>query len=220
LVNDQGFGVSAPRTDNGRWELMPEVIRERFDMPQSANAQIVKRVKKLSEIGEALRRGEVFPITRLTIIKTLCAEPEAGPAFALFLAQKIQKKMRQEKCPKKFRELVDQAIMELKPYLADPTEEREARLSSLCRKMESEQDEYKNMGWNWVRMLKSCNLFVVEACLRLALRRSEAPYWAYHAARNYAMSYDARYWSGLIRSSAPMVEEIAGFWRDYYGIKE
>jgi hypothetical protein len=189
-------------------------------MPQLPNAQIIKKVKKLSEIAEALRRGKDFPITRLTTIKSLCAEPEAGAAFALFLAQRIQSKMRRGKHPEKFRELVDRAVKELKPNLTDPTEERQARLSSLCQEMRSEQNEYKKIGWNMVRMLKSTDLFVVETCLRLVVRSYEAPYWAYHAARDYAVRHDARYWSGLIPSSAPMVEEIAEFWRKYYGIKE
>ena len=51
-------------------------------MPQSPNAQIIKKVKKLSEIAEALRQGNKFHVTRLTIIKSLCAEPEAATAFA------------------------------------------------------------------------------------------------------------------------------------------
>ena len=195
-------------------------ILERFDMPQPPNPQIINKIKKLSEIAEALRRGNKFHGTRLTIIKGLCAEPEAATAFALFLAQRIQTKMRQKKYPQQYRELVDRAIKELKPYLADPTEERKARLSSLCREMDSEQGKYKRIGWKLVRMLKSSDLFVVEECLRLVLRRYEAPYWAYHAARDYAVRYDARYWSGLIPLSAPMVEEIAGFWRDYFGIDE
>ncbi len=200
--------------------MVSKVIRERFDMPQSPIPQIVKKVKKLSEIADELRHGKVFPVTRLTIIKSLCAEPEAAPAFALFLVQRIQNKMRQRKYPKKFRELVDRAVKELKSYLADPTEERKARLTSLCREIESEQNEFKKIGWNMVRMLKSSDLFVVEECLRSVLRRCEAPFWAYHSARDYAVRYDARYWSGLIPGSAPMVEEIAGFWREYYGIKD
>jgi hypothetical protein len=69
----------------------------------------------------------------LTIIKSLCAEPEVATAFALFLSLTIQKKMRQKNYPKNLRELVDRAIKELKPNLADPTEERKSRLSSLCR---------------------------------------------------------------------------------------
>jgi hypothetical protein len=188
-------------------------------MPQPPNRQIIKKVKTLSEIAQALRQGKDFAITRLTIIKSLCAEPEAAAAFVLFLAQRIQKKMRQEKCPQRYRELLDRAVNELKPYLDDPTEARKARLSSLCREMEAEQNECKKIGWNLVRMLKSKDLVVVEESLRSVLTSYEAPIWAYQAAKDYAERYDARYGSGLIRSSAPMVEEISGFWRDYYGIK-
>jgi len=188
-------------------------------MPQSANQQIVKKVKKLSEIAEELRQGKDFPVTRLTTIKSLCGEPEAAAAFALFLAQKIQSKMRQEESPERYRELVDRAVKELKPYLTDPTEERKARLSSLCREMEAEQNEYERIGWNIVRMVRSKDLVVVEESLKSVVRGYEAAIWAYHAAKDYAERYDARYPSGLIPSSAPMVEEIAGFWRKYYGIK-
>ena len=69
---------------------------------------------------------------------------------------------------------MDRAVKELKPYVADPTEERKARLSSLCREMEAEQNEYKKIGWNMVRMLKSRDLVVVEECLRSVLRRSRS----------------------------------------------
>ena len=97
-------------------------------MPQSPNAQIVKKVKKLSEVAEELRQGKDFPVTRLTTIKSLCEKPEAAAAFALFLAERIQSKMRQEQSPERYRELVDRAVKELKPYLTDPTEERKERL--------------------------------------------------------------------------------------------
>ena len=127
-------------------------------MPQFPNAQIIKKVKKLSEIAEALRQGNKFHVTRLTVIKSLVAEPEAAAAFALFLARKTQKKMRQKECPERYRELVDRAVYELKPYLTDPTEERKARLALLCREMEAEQNECKKIGWNLVRMLKSMDL--------------------------------------------------------------
>jgi hypothetical protein len=183
-------------------------------MPQSPNAQIIKRVKKLSEIAEALRQGNKFHVTRLTIIKSLCAEPEAAAAFALFLAQKTQKKMQQKKYPQQFRELVDRVITELTPYLADPTEERQARLSSLCKEMKSEQKEYMKSGWSVGRMLKYRDLVLVEECVRSVLSRSEAPFWAYHASKDYVVRFDARYGSGLIPSSAPFVEEITEFWRE------
>jgi hypothetical protein len=195
------------------------VIRERFDMPQPPDPQMVKKVKKLSEIAEELRQGKDFPVTRLTTIKSLCGEPEAAAAFALFLAQKIQSKMRQEESPERYRELVDRAVKELKPYLTDPTQERKERLSSLCREMEAEQNEYKKIGWNMVRIIRSKDLVVVEESLKSIFKGHEAAIWAYQAAKDYAERYDARYPTGLIPSSAPMVEEIAGFWRKYYGIK-
>jgi hypothetical protein len=71
-----------------------------------------------------------------------------------------------------------------------------------------------------VRMLKSRDLVVVEESLKSIVKTHEAGTWAYQAAKDYAERYDSRYGTGLIPSSAPMVEEIAGFWRKYYGIKE
>src|SRR3954468_12105051 len=106
-------------------------MRERFDMPQSASPQIVNKVKKLAEIAEGLHQGKDFPVTRLTTIKSLCGELEAAAAFALFLAQKIQSKMRQEQSSERHRKLVNRAVKELKPYLTDPSEERKERLYSL-----------------------------------------------------------------------------------------
>ena len=186
-------------------------------MPQPPSPQIVKKVKKLSEIAEELRQGKHFPVTRLTTIKSFCEAPEAAAAFALFLAQKIQSKMRQEQSPKRYRELVNRAVRELKSYRTNPTEERREQLSSLCREMEAEQNEYRKIGWVMVRMLKSRDLVVVEESLKSVLKGYEAAIWAYQATKDYAERYDARYPTGLIPSSAPMVEEIAGFWRKYYG---
>ena len=117
-------------------------------MPQPPNPEIVKKVKKLLEIAEELRQGKHFPVTRLTTIKSLCGEPEAAAAFALFLAQRIQSKMREEQGEESYRELVNRAVKELKPYVTNPTEERKDRLYSLCREIEAEQNEFKKIGWN------------------------------------------------------------------------
>ena len=42
--------------------------------------------------------------------------------------------------------------MKLKPYLTDPSVELNVRLSSLCREMEAEHNEYKKIGRFMVRM--------------------------------------------------------------------
>ena len=173
-----------------------------------------KKVKKLDEIAEALRRGEGFTVTRLTTIKGLCKDATAAGAFALFLTRKIQKRMREKKAPERYRQLVNRTVRELKPYLDDPTEERKDRLWSLFREIEKEQDEYKKISWTMVRSVKSFDLIVVEDALKAVLRPDEASFWLYHAARDYTGKTDE-----LVPKSAPMVEEIAGFWRKYHGIK-
>src|SRR5262249_24564172 len=102
--------------------------------------------------------------------------------------------------------------------LKDPTEERRERLRSLLREIEGEQDGYENIRWGMVRNVKSLDLLVVEHAVKAGLRPYETPHWLYQAARDYSQRYNARYGDGLIPDSAPMIEEIAGFWRKYYGI--
>jgi hypothetical protein len=58
------------------------------------------------------------------------------------------------------------------------------------------------------------DLIVVEHALKAVLRPYEASFWLYLAARDYTGKT-----RNLVPSSAPMVEEIARFWRGYFGIK-
>jgi hypothetical protein len=107
----------------------------------------------------------------------------------------------------------------MEPYLNDPSEERRERLRSLLREIEGEQDEYEAIRWGMVRNVKSFDLLVVEHAVKAVLRPSEGPHWLYQAARNYSERYNARYGDGLIPDSAPMVEEIAEFWRKHDDIR-
>ena len=176
--------------------------------------KLLKKVEKLEGIAPALRQNEIVSVTRLTVVKGLCEDPKAAEAFALFLARKIQRRMREKDAPKRYRELVNRAVREMKPYLDEPNEEREERLWSLFREIEAEQDEYENIPFGVVRNIKSFDLVTVEHAVKAGLRPYEASFWLYHAARDYTGKTDR-----LIPKSAPMVEEIAGFWRKYLGIK-
>jgi hypothetical protein len=85
--------------------------RARKDQHRSEeDKKLIKKVEKLEEIAESLRRHEHFSITRLTIVKGLCENPRAAGAFALFLARKIQRRMREKEAPKRYRELVNRAV--------------------------------------------------------------------------------------------------------------
>ncbi|MBV8608302.1 MAG: hypothetical protein JO034_12685 [Singulisphaera sp.] len=183
--------------------------------PRSEDEQkAIKKVERLDKIAEELRQGGHFSVTRLTTLKGLCEDPKAAGAFARFLARKIQERMRQKETPQRYRDLVNRAVREMKPDRDDPAEERKERLSSLFHEIEAEQNEYRHISWGMVRLVKSMDLIVVEHCLRAVLRSYEASFWLYQAARDYTGHTDV-----LVPSSAPRVEEIAGFWRNHLGIQ-
>jgi hypothetical protein len=178
----------------------------------------IKKVEQLEAIAEQLRQGEDFPVTRLTTLKGLCEDPKAAGAFALFLARKIQRRMREKKAPKRYRELVNRAVREMKPYLEQPKDEGKERLWAVWHEMKEEQSEYRPISWRMLRIIKSMDLLVAEKCVESVLRPHEAPHWLYEAARDYAERYDARHFNGLTRKSAPLVDEIATFWRKHLGL--
>jgi hypothetical protein len=189
------------------------------DAAQTVPRPIIEKVRKFAEIAEALRRGEHFEITRLTSIKGLCKESGAARSFALFLAVHARKRAEEKYAAKRVKELMAMAITEMKAYLDNPTRERKERLYPLLREIEQEQNEHKRIKWGVVRIVHSTELLVVEKALRSILRDHEAPAWLYQAARDFAERYDVHYGTGLIPASAPMIQEIADFWRDYFGIR-
>lgn len=188
--------------------------------PRSQETPAAKKVRTLEEIAQQLCQGKDFPVTRLTTLKSLCEDPKAAGAFAVFLTRQVQHKMREKKAKERYRQLANQAVREMKSYLEQPTDERRERLWSLWHEMKEEQNEHKPISWGVLRIIKSMDLLVAEKCLESVLRSHEASYWLYQAARNYAERYDARHPHGLTPKSAPMVEEIAGFWRKHLGIKQ
>ena len=230
--SDGGRGGSArkkplavsPERPKPRKKTPPKATRPKSDDRVKADGTppvpraVVEKVRKFAEIAEALRRGQRFEITRLTSLKGLCKDPRAARSFAMFLAVHARKKALEKKVPERVEQLMARAITEMKSFLDDPNKERKERLYPLLREMEQEQDEYKRISWGMVRIVHSMELVVVEKALKSILREHEAPTWLYQAARDYAERYDSRHGTGLIPSSAPMMQEIADFWRQHHGI--
>jgi hypothetical protein len=216
FMEEQGFiGKHSPKPKTPKRSGKSPRMSKDGAQDRTGGHPASKKVEKLGQIAEALRQGEHFSITRLTTIKGLCEDHKAAGAFALFLTRKIQRRMRQKEVPERYRQLVNRAVREMAPYLNDPTEERRDRLWSLHREIEGEQNEYERISWGMVRNVKSFDLIVVEHALKAVLRPEEAPFWLYDAARDYTGRTDE-----LIAKSAPMVEEFAGFWQKYYGLKK
>jgi len=187
-----------------------------LDRPKTKRLKdlLPKQVRKLDELVEAIRRKEDVQVTRLTVVKKLCENPDAAVAFAVFLARKSQARLRETQGQQRYRELVNRAIREVKLYLDDRTEDRRQALRSLLREIEEEQNEYESIRWTMVRNIKSWDLLTVENALRSILRTAEAPNWLYQATRDHVGS--SMY---LVKESIPKIEEIARFWRRYFKIR-
>ena len=175
---------------------------------------MVKQIRKLDAIVEAIREKERVLVTRLTVVKKLCENPDAAGAFALFLARKAQERLRDKKVKDRYRQLAAHAVKEMKSYLDQPTEEGKWRLLDLLHEMKEEQNEYTPIKWGVVRNIKCWDLLVVEKALQGFMSPEEAKYWLYQAAADHVGSSEF-----LTAKSIPRIEEIARFWRRYYKIK-
>ncbi len=173
-----------------------------------------KQVEKLEGIVEAVRGKEKVEVTRLTVVKKLCENSDAASAFAMFLAQQAQGRLREKQGNEPYFELADRAVKEMKSYLDHPTEDCKKELWSLLLEIQAEQNEYVSIQWSAVRNIKSWDLLIVENTLRAILNREEAPRWLYQAARDYvggSIEFEKR--------SIPQIEDIARFWRQYFKVK-
>jgi len=204
------------RSAKGKVSSKPSTTTEKPDRRKSQLPKdpLSRQIQKLDKIIEAIRRKENVDVIRLTVVKKLCENPDAAGAFTLFLAQKSQGRLREKKGKERYLELANRAIREMKPYLDDPTEDRKWGLLSRLQELVDEQNEHERIKWGAVRKIKSWDLLTGERTLRAVLRREEAPYWLYQAARDHVGS--SMY---LTKESIPKIEEIARFWRRYFKIK-
>src|SRR5215212_12133585 len=62
-----------------------------YPMVQKPPRAVLSRVRKLAQIARDLSEGANFSITRLTILKSLCEDPEVAAHFAVFLARHISR---------------------------------------------------------------------------------------------------------------------------------
>ncbi len=130
---------------------------------------MIKQVSKLDAIVETIRGKESVQVTRLTVVKKMCENPEAATAFAMFLAQQAQERLREKRGKERYVQLADRAVREMKSYLDHPTEDCKMQLRSLLLEIQAEQNEYVSIQWSAVRSIKSWDLLIVENALRTIL---------------------------------------------------
>lgn len=86
-------------------------------MPEAA---VIKKIQTLAQITAALGGGDHFNITRLTILKSLCADPKAAAKFALYIAKLAQKRTKPAKSTKQqgYRRLIPASVRAMATYHA------------------------------------------------------------------------------------------------------
>ncbi len=186
--------------------------------------KIVKKIRTLAQIAAELHQGKDFNITRLTLLKGFCSDPEAAAQFALQIAKLTKKKMKEGDCPShitpenwgRYQRLAAQAVRGMTKHLKETTPEQESSLHKLLHVIRNVQGEFERQKWRLVRRIHSRELRTIETALECVLRPNVSQLLAYDLARQYSERYNPRYGTGLLPDSAPMVEDIAEFWGRHF----
>ena len=182
---------------------------------------LASRVQKLDQLAAELRQGACFNITRLTLVKRLCAEPAVAARFAFYLAGLTRARMLQEARPahlgaerwEDFKALVSTGVEAMQHYLDEPTPAALSALRAAHAALAASQNQYEHQAWGPVRLIASGEAVLVEEAIACLLFPYPSADWGYRLARQHAERYDLHYGAGLVPQSAPAVEEIAAFWR-------
>ena len=184
---------------------------------------VVKKIQALAKIAADLRHGKDYNITRLTLIESLCSDPDAAAKFALHIAKLAQRQFKARRSgdtkPTKRQEygrLIAAAIPAMTRYLKSPTETTKSKLWELYERAKEAQNKVEHQQWADVRIIECWELLIVEKAMECMLYPMHASIIGYQVARKYAEKYDPHYGTGLIPKSASMVEEIAEFWGRHY----
>ena len=161
-------------------------------------------------------------ITRLTVLKSLCQQPERANRFVAHLARKTFENLNQAKetsvhpaTPTELshRKMMDEALEGLDAWLRTPTEKLRRTLSELHGRMRAEQNEHRNIPFGELRLITDSELLLFEYALSCLLAHErEVGTWAYQTARQYAERYDSSHGTGLTPTSIPLVQDIVDFW--------
>jgi hypothetical protein len=192
--------------------------------PPSSTAKVVPKIRQLATVARELREGASFNITRLTTLKSLCEDATAAACFAVHLATLTHRKMQEKPCPSHldaeqwahYKQMVETAVQAMQQYVEQPTTQTTNPLWTLQSQVRALQNTYRNQAWGPVRIIHSTEVLLIEYALSCLLQPTSSADWGYHLARQYAERYDPRYATGLIPASAPLVEDMADFWCQYY----
>jgi hypothetical protein len=186
-----------------------------------------QRIRKLAGLPDEIRQGRWgVAITRLTVLKSLCREPERAHRFVVYLARRTFDAMEQPKgrsteptATESHRQMMVQGLERMDAWLRSPGEKTRRTLSELHGRMRNEQNDHRNIPFGTVRLITDANLLIFEYALSCILAHPrDIGTWAYQTARQYAERYTPSEGTGLISSSIPFVRDIVDFWTTEYDL--
>ncbi|MFT3773313.1 MAG: hypothetical protein QM820_48660 [Minicystis sp.] len=189
-------------------------------MMDTGSGSSAAAIRHLAAIAPALRKGQTFSITRLTILKSLCRAPRDAALFALHLATAANREIEHGPRPRhidpgawrRHRDLVAEAMAAMREHLARPSTQSMLRLRDILSRVEGVQNTFVPVPFGQARNITDTPLLIIEYALRTLVSPHEAMHLGYRIARAFAERYDPEHGTGLIPASAPFVEEIAEFW--------
>lgn len=185
----------------------------------------VQRIRKLAGLPDEIRQSRFVAVTRLTVLKSLCREPDVAHRFVAYLARRTSEVLEQQNSSQptatasSHREMMVQALEGMDAWLRSPGEKIRRTLAELHGRMRAEQNEHRNIPYGSVRLITDAELLLFEYALSCVLaHRQEVGTWAYQTARQYAERYTPSEGTGLISSSIPFVRDIIDFWTAEYDL--
>lgn len=193
--------------------------------PTKPTDGVAKKVRALARLADELEAGASFEITKLTVLKALCAERQPRVRFAHRIATLAERALEGPKS--RYSSLTDRRLDEfratvaaagdaLERYAKRPKADPPKSLRDLLGSLRELQNETKSVYGGPVRIVEDRNTVAVEYAVRAAISDHDGGFWAYRAARAYAARWDSRTGRELGEASAPMVCEIAEFWCEYH----
>jgi hypothetical protein len=191
---------------------------------KSAPRTIESTVRHLARTADELRRGKYFATSRLTTVKNLCRDPDAAAKFAREIAKLALEKMDARRCPANMRlgrwtackRLAVDTVESIGQFVKRRTKAKEEYLRRLLLLARDTQSTYEHHRWGVVRIIDCWDLLIMETATECVLHPWASAELGFQLARQYAEQYDPRFGMGLVPDSAPMMEEIANFWGQYY----
>jgi len=145
----------------------------------------------------------------LTVLKKCFGHPGRLPPFAIWVASRAIS--GKGKTGVEATELFGQAralLTRVNPYA--PRVNRTSA-KALHDRLQTFQNEYKNLQWGPVRIIHNWDLLLVEQALAICLWYSDSPAHGYKLAADYCQHYDSRHGNGLNGPSRTKIEEMARF---------